>query len=150
MDILHRFEYWGDHHHPKWVDVIRIALGVFLCYKGIDFLRHTSLLISLMSGRDSFGSFFTVFLAHVVPFVHIVGGILLVIGLFTRFACLIQIPVLIGAIIFVHAAKDVLLPYSELFVTIAVLLLLVYFLIIGNGPLSFKLTEEKKRQVTDM
>jgi putative oxidoreductase len=146
MDILHRFEYWGDHHHPKWVDIIRIALGIFLCYKGIDFLRNTSLLISLMSqGRDNFGSFLTVFLAHVIPFVHIVGGIMLVLGLFTRFACLIQIPVLIGAIIFIKTASNVFLPYSELLVTITVLLLLFYFLIAGNGPLAFKIAEEKKR-----
>jgi putative oxidoreductase len=148
MDILHRFEYWGDHHHPKWVDIIRIALGIFLCYKGIDFLRNTSLLISLMSqGRDNFGSFLTVFLAHVIPFVHIVGGIMLVLGMFTRFACLIQIPVLIGAIIFIKTASNVFLPYSELLVTITVLLLLFYFLIAGNGPLAFKIAEEKKRVV---
>ncbi len=146
MDILHRFEYWGDHHHPKWVDIIRIILGVFLCYKGIDFLRNTSVLIGLMSGRASFGSFLTVLAAHVIPFLHIVGGLLLVLGLLTRFACLIQIPVLIGAIIFVHTAKDVLLPYSELIISIVVLLLLIYFLIIGNGPLSFKLAEEEKKK----
>jgi uncharacterized membrane protein YphA (DoxX/SURF4 family) len=146
MDILHRFEYWGDHHHPKWVDIVRIALGVFLVYKGIDFLRNTSLLISLMSsGRDNFGSFLTVFFAHVIPFIHIVGGIMLVLGMFTRFACLIQIPVLIGAIVFIKTANDVFLPYSELLVTIVVLLLLFYFLIAGNGPLAFKIEEEKKR-----
>lgn len=150
MDLLHRFEYWGDHHHPKWMDIIRITLGVFLCYKGIDFLRNTSELIRLMSGRSSFGSFIIVLLAHVVPFAHILGGLLLVIGLFTRFACLIQIPILIGAIIFVHTAKDVLLPYSELYISILVLLLLIYFLIVGNGPWAFKIAEEKKRQVTDV
>jgi putative oxidoreductase len=148
MDILHRFEYWGDHHHPKWVDIIRIALGIFLCYKGIDFLRNTSLLIGLMSGRPSFGSFLTVLLAHVIPFIHVVGGILLVLGLFTRFACLIQIPVLIGAIIFIKTAKDILLPYSELLVTLSVLVLLFYFLIVGNGPLAFKIAEEEKKKNT--
>lgn len=147
MDILHRFEYWGDHHHPKWVDIIRIALGIFLCYKGIDFLRNTSFLISLMSGgRDSFNSFIIVLLAHVIPFIHLVGGIMLILGLFTRFSCLIQIPVLIGAIVFIKTADQVFLPYSELLLTITVLLLLFYFLIAGNGPLAFKLEEEKKRQ----
>lgn len=146
MDLLHRFEYWGDHHHPKWIDIIRIILGIFLCYKGIDFLRNTSLLISLMSGNTSFSAFITVFLAHVIPFVHIIGGLLLVMGVLTRFASLIQIPVLIGAIIFVNAAKDVLLPYAELYVTITVLLLLIYFLIAGNGPLSLKIPEEEKKR----
>jgi hypothetical protein len=32
-----------------------------------------------------------------------------------------------------------------LLVTITVLLLLFYFLIAGNGPLAFKIAEEKKR-----
>ena len=149
MDLLHRFENWGDHHHPKWLDIIRILLGVFLCYKGIDFLRNTSVLIGLMSGIPSFGSFMVVLLAHVVPFAHILGGLLLVMGLFTRFACIIQIPILIGALIFIHAAKEVLLPYSELYITIVVLLLLIYFLIIGNGPWAFKIAEEEKRKVSN-
>jgi uncharacterized membrane protein YphA (DoxX/SURF4 family) len=98
-----------------------------------------------MSGNSSFGSFLTVLLAHIIPFVHIIGGLLLIMGILTRFACLIQIPVLIGAIIFIKQAKDVLLPYAELYITIAVLLALFYFLIAGNGPLSFKIPEEEKK-----
>jgi len=86
MDLLHRFEDWGDHHHPKWVDIVRILLGIFLCYKGIDFLMDTGVLIGLMSKGQSFDSFIIVMLAHIVPFVHILGGVLLVLGLFTRFA----------------------------------------------------------------
>ncbi len=146
MDLLHRFEYWGDNHHPKWIDIIRIILGIFLCYKGIDFLLNTSFLISLMSGSASFSSFIIVLLAHIIPFVHLVGGILLVMGILTRFACLIQIPVLICALIFVNTVKDVLLPYAELYVTITVLLALIYFLIAGNGPLSLKIPEEEKKK----
>ena len=149
MDLLHRFENWGDQHHPKWIDIVRIILGVFLCYKGIDFLMNTGVLIGLMSGIPSFGSFMVVLLAHVVPFAHILGGLLLILGLFTRFACLIQIPILIGALIFIHAAQNVLLPYSQLYITIVVLGLLIYFLIIGNGPWSLKLAEEEKRKITD-
>ena len=66
-------------------------------------------------------------------------------GILTRFACLIQIPVLIGAIIFVTAAKHVLIPYAELYVIIAVLLALFYYLIAGNGPLCLKIPEEEKK-----
>ena len=84
-------------------------------------------------------------LGHYVVFAHIVGGILSTIGLFTRFSCLIQIPILLVAVIFINISGNMLRLYSELFLSIIVLLLLLYFLIVGNGPWSFKLAEEKKR-----
>ncbi len=145
MNLLEKFEYWGDRHHPKWLDIIRIALGLFLCYKGIDFLRHTSTLISIMKSTSPFSEFVIILLGHYVTFAHILGGFFLAIGLFTRAACIIQIPILIGAIIFVNisTAMDTFAPYSELFLSIMVLLLLIYFLIIGNGPISVKLPPEE-------
>ena len=146
MNLLQKFEYWGDRHHPKWLDIIRIALGVFLLYKGIDFLRNTSDLVSLMSLRSPFGSFLIILLGHYVTFAHILGGFFLTIGMFTRAACLIQVPILIGAIIFVNSSSDVLRPYSELFLSILILLLVIYFLIVGNGPLSVKFPEEEKKR----
>lgn len=145
MNLLEKFENWGDRHHPKWLDIIRIVLGIFLCYKGVDFLRNTSDLISLMTLRSPFGSFVIILVAHYVAFAHIIGGFFLTIGMFTRAACLIQIPILIGAIIFVNisATRNAFSPYSELFLSILILLLLIYFLIIGNGPLSVKVPDEE-------
>jgi putative oxidoreductase len=145
MNLLEKFEYWGDRHHPKWLDIIRIALGKFLFWKGIDFLRNTSDLISMMELRSPFSGFVIILLGHYVAFAHIIGGFFLTIGMFTRAACLIQIPILLGAVIFVNinATKDAFSPYSELFLSIIVLLLLIYFLIIGNGPLSVKMPPEE-------
>ena len=145
MNLLEKFEYWGDRHHPKWLDIIRIVLGIFLCYKGVDFLRNTSDLISLMTLRSPFGSFVIILVAHYVAFAHVIGGLFLTIGMFTRAACLIQIPILMGAIIFVNisATRNAFSPYSELFLSILILLLLIYFLIIGNGPLSVKMPPEE-------
>jgi uncharacterized membrane protein YphA (DoxX/SURF4 family) len=146
MNLLQRFEYWGDRHHPKWMDIVRIALGIFLCYKAIDVLNNMSDLISLMSRKTSFGSFTYILAGHYAVFAHLLGGILLIFGVLTRFACLIQIPVLLGAIFFVGSNGDMLRPYSELFLSILVLLLLIYFLIAGNGPWSVKMNEEKKKE----
>ncbi len=145
MNLLEKFEYWGDRHHPKWLDLIRIALGIFLCYMGVDFLRNTSDLISVMKLTSHFGEFMIILIAHYVAFAHILGGFFLTIGMFTRAACLIQIPILLGAIIFVNinATRDAFSPYSELFLSIIILLLLVYFLIVGNGPLSVKMPPEE-------
>ena len=33
MNFLHRIQHWGDSHHPKWLDIVRIILGIFLCYE---------------------------------------------------------------------------------------------------------------------
>ena len=145
MNLLQRLEYWGDRHHPRWMDIVRIALGAFLVYKGIDFLNNMSELVGLMRNQTNFGDFAYVLAGHYAVFVHILGGILLILGVLTRFACIIQIPVILGAIFFISTNKDMLRPYSELFLTIIVLLLLIYFLIAGNGAWSVKLTEPPKR-----
>jgi len=90
-------------------------------------------------------SFWFILAGHYTVFAHIVGGICLALGVFTRFACLIQIPILLGALFFVSTNGEMLRPYSELFLTIIVLLLLIYFLIAGNGPWSVKIKEDKSR-----
>ena len=145
MTNIERIENWGNTHHPKWVDVIRIALGIFLCYKGIDFLRNMGIVNDLIANNLSYGAFFTVMLGHYIVFAHILGGIFLAIGAFTRFACLIQIPILIGAVIFVNFSHDVLRPYSGLLISVLVLLLLIYFLIAGNGHWAFSFDEKEEK-----
>jgi uncharacterized membrane protein YphA (DoxX/SURF4 family) len=147
MTILQRFEQWGDTHHPKWLDIIRILLGVFLFYKGIDFLQNLPSVKGELHNKTSFGEYTILLLGHFVVFAHIIGGILLTIGLFTRFACLIQIPILLGAIIFINSGNSAVKPYSELFLSVIVLLLLFYFLIIGNGPWALKFKENKQKHV---
>ena len=127
MNLLEKFEFWGDRHHPKWLDLIRIVLGIFLCYKGIDFLRNTGSLLSLMKISSPFSEFVIMMLGHYVTFAHIIGGLFLTIGLFTRAACLIQIPILLGAVIFINinATKEAFSPYSELFLSIIILFCLL-------------------------
>lgn len=146
MNLFQRLDKWGVSHHPKWMDIVRIILGAFLCYKGVDFLLNMSKLINLMSNRTSFGSFAYIMAGQYVVFAHIIGGIFLILGLFTRFACIIQIPILIGAIFFVNSSPEMLQPYSELIISTLVLILLIYFLIAGNGPWAFKVPEEEKKR----
>jgi putative oxidoreductase len=148
MDLMHRVEHWGDVHHPKWLDIVRIALGLFLCYQGVIFLANMSRLIYLMKATSPFGAFAYILAGHYVVFAHIVGGLLLVLGLFTRFASAIQIPILLGAVIFVNSNPEMLQPYSSLFLSIVTLALLIVFLVEGNGPLSFKVPEDPKHNST--
>jgi putative oxidoreductase len=139
MNTIDRIESWGEAHHPRWVDFVRIALGLFLIYKGVDFLRNIGDIMNLMSASStSFGSFKTVAMAHVIVVLHIMGGILIAIGLFTRLACLVQIPILLGAVLFINLSGSLKQPTGELVLSIVVLGLLIYFLIVGNGPLSYE------------
>jgi len=138
MNYLKRLESWGDSHHPKWLDLVRIALGIFLCFKGIQFYNNMGTMMNLMANKTSFDSFVVVMLSHYIVFAHLLGGFLLALGLLTRFACLIQIPILLGAVILINSSPDLLRPFSELLISIVVLALLIYFLIVGNGPWSFQ------------
>jgi putative oxidoreductase len=131
MNLVQRVEHWGDTHHPQWLDVIRILLGIFLCYKGIDFLMNMGNMLSLITNRMSFGSFTSMLMSNYISFAHLLGGILLILGVLTRFACLIQIPILLGAVFFVNST--LYRPFSEELQSIVVLLLLILFLIVGNG-----------------
>ena len=134
MNYVQRLEHWGDTHHPKWIDLLRIVLGVFLCIKGVEFGRNLGGLETMMSRQVPFSSLMLVFISHYILFAHTMGGFLLATGLLTRLACLIQIPVLLGAIIFVNAS--IMRSFPEMFLSILILLLLIYFLIVGSGPWS--------------
>src|SRR5215216_3232011 len=113
MNLVQRLEHWGDTHHPKWLDLLRIALGIFLCFKGIEFYNSIGTMMNLMNSRfESFGSLALVIIGHYIIFAHILGGFLLILGLLTRFACLIQIPVLLGAVFFVNISRDMMRPFS--------------------------------------
>jgi uncharacterized membrane protein YphA (DoxX/SURF4 family) len=127
MNYVERLEHWGDAHHPKWLDFVRIALGLFLLLKGVEFANNMNQLMARMSSLP-FGNLMMVFLAHYVLFAHMLGGVLLTTGLLTRLACLIQIPVLIVAVF-----TNIFHQFSELTLSLLVLVLLVYFLIIGSG-----------------
>lgn len=144
MNYLQRLEHWGDTHHPKWVDLVRIGLGIFLCYKGVAFASNMGDVMDLMKGNVPFSGLLLLLAGHYIIYAHIAGGFLLAIGMLTRVACLIQIPVLLGALIFINANEGLLKPFSELLLSIAVLAGLIYFLIIGSGPWSWDKMSEKE------
>ncbi len=146
MTYLQRLEHWGDTHHPKWLDILRIALGLFLCFKGVEFANNMNRLMGMMTTQVPFSSFTLTLLSHHILFAHLLGGVLMTVGLLTRFAALIQIPVLLGAIVFINTSPDIMGRFSEIFFSIVILLLLVYFLIVGSGPWSIDAVMKKEQK----
>jgi putative oxidoreductase len=150
MNLLQRLEYWGDRHHPKWADILRFGLGIFLCYKGIEFLENMGTLINQMRGFLPNSYFALSILGHYIVFAHLVGGLMLAFGFGTRVACILQIPILIGAIFFINSAEGMFHSYSQLIITVVCLLGLIYFLIVGNGPWAVSFDEKEDRRGRDL
>jgi putative oxidoreductase len=134
MNYAKRLTLWGERHHPLWVDFVRIALGIFLLVKGVEFARNDEYINGLLRNQDAFDSMPSVLLAHFIIFAHIVGGFLIATGLLTRLACAVNIPILLGALLFVN--WDAMHYLALLPVSLITLLLLVYFLVAGSGRLS--------------
>ncbi|UKJ06041.1 DoxX family protein [Solitalea lacus] len=133
MNLVQKAEHWGDTHHTRWLDAIRFLLGVFIFIKGITFVSDMKPLQDLMSLRFSY---IPVFIVHYVAFAHLVFGPFIAIGLLTRFSCAVQIPILLGAVFFINMAPGFDIINSELWLSIIVLSLLIFFFISGSGPLS--------------
>jgi putative oxidoreductase len=136
MNAITKIENWADSHHPQWIDFVRILLGLFILYKGILFISDTGALLSMMKSVDL--QFVNLGLAHYVAFSHLVGGVLIAMGLITRIAILFQIPILLGAVFLVNI-QDGLIAVSnnlEFEFSVIVLILLIVFLIFGSGKFS--------------
>ncbi|WP_192347262.1 DoxX family protein [Algoriphagus sp. Y33] len=136
MDSITKIESWADRHHPKWIDFLRIVLGLFILYKGLLFISDTGALMDLMKNKDL--QFFNLGLAHYVAFAHLVGGLLIALGLVTRFAVIFQIPILLVAVFFVNINAGFLSAANnlEFELSLLVLILLIVFLIYGSGKFS--------------
>ncbi|MFD2247817.1 DoxX family protein [Pontibacter ruber] len=141
---MHRVERWADTHHPIWIDFIRIALGVYIFAKGIMFIQDTQALQHIM--RNSQFEWVSFGMAHYVAFAHLVGGLLIAMGLLTRVAILFQLPILIGAVFFINPQRGFYSENTELWSSIIVLILLLFFLVWGSGRFSVdRLIRKPKR-----
>ncbi len=134
MSLLHQMNEWSKKHHPKWLVVLRVILGFSLFLKGVGFIQNSVLLSGVISQATAINS--APWLATVIPWLHLFGGSMILAGLFTRLSCLLQIPILLGAILFVHAGQGVFSGGSDLLFTVMVFVLLIFFFIEGGGPLS--------------
>ena len=134
MSLFHQMNEWSSKHHPKWLVVLRIVLGFSLFIKGFGFIQNNVELTSYFSETSYFQK--ATWLNTIIPWIHLLGGSMILVGLFTRFWTLIQIPILLGAIFFVNTKTGIFAGESDLLFPIIILVLLVFFFIEGGGPLS--------------
>ena len=133
MSLLHQRSLSGK-NVPNWVVILRLVLGICLVYKGIDFIQNKDQLISYFEHSKTLSNFIG-FIA-ILPWVHIIGGLLIFLGLFTRLFSLIQVPILLGAIVFVNMTESAKGAQSELPFSFLMLVLVIVFFIEGGGFMS--------------
>jgi len=136
MNRIHQIEQWGDAHHPKVFDLIRIALGVFLLWKGLAFMDNTENLKEMIENQQAihFSPGILMALVYYVTFAHLAGGTLIALGTLTRLACIIQIPIVFAAVFLTGIFEE---PINALlWPSLVALALLSLFMVIGSGPWS--------------
>lgn len=134
---MQRFIAWADAHREYWLDCVRIYLGLGLFARGLILITNTSpgYFVDLLqrSGQPWITSGI---LLHYVMVAHFVGGLLLTIGFLTRIAALVQIPILVGAVFFIHRQDGLFALGQSLEFSALVLFMLCVFLVAGAGKLS--------------
>jgi len=147
MKLLTQIKNWTENHNPKWLALLRVALGAILLLRGVAFLNNLPELERMINDNNL--SDYKNLLKNALPWVHIVGGFLIIIGIFTRFAAFVQIPVLLAIVILITNKSDVFAVETNLGFTIFILLLLLLFVLEGSGTLSlagyFKEEEEAEK-----
>lgn len=148
MSVITDVERWGNNHRPGFLDVFRIVLGLFITYKGLYFIMHMNELEMTTSGINVW--FAGAVLAHYVIFAHILGGPLIIFGLFSRIACALQIPILLGAVFLVNYPKGFLSigQHMELWLSIVVLVGLVVIMVFGAGRYSIDAKRRKELEAS--
>lgn len=116
------------------LDVIRIYLGIGLMVRGALFISHPEALMEFLKRTHSW--FVPLAVSQYVVAAHLCGGILLALGLGTRLAAAVQIPPLLGAVLFVHAHEGLLTAGQSLEFAALVLAMLSAFAVFGAGHLS--------------
>lgn len=124
-------------NQSKWLPLLRIVLGIILILKGISFFKDSAKLETMMQtpGLHIINNNASAF-AFFITYFNILGGLFIIAGLFTRWLAMLQIPILVGAIIFVNSEAGMNFSNPDLIISIVVLILLFVFVIKGSGPIS--------------
>lgn len=136
---------WIQDNSDIFFDLIRIYIGVGLFVRGLLALFDPSFLTEWMAMFGVTGAAAEAARLYLIT-AHLIGGLLLTVGFLTRIAALINIPVLLGAVFFIHypqglAATDQSLEFSAL-----VLFLLTLFFLRGSGRLSLTVWFQSRSQ----
>ena len=136
---------WLDNNQNLAYSLIRVFLGIALFVRGWIFFADPGTVTELAREETLFMWFSYVTLGHLL------GGLFLMVGLQTRLAALLQVPILFGAVFIVHADQNLAAVGQSLELSVMVLILLIVYTLFGSGSfsldnyLTLKRTENKAK-----
>jgi uncharacterized membrane protein YphA (DoxX/SURF4 family) len=120
---------WLSTHQNVAYSFIRIFLGTALFVRGLILVSNPEAMLELAGGREMFIWF------SYISIGHLIGGLLIMTGLFTRIGAFFQIPILIGAV-FVVSDKSLVMGGQSIELATMVLFLLLVCFVFGGGSYS--------------
>ncbi len=128
MEAITKWNRWANAHTNFFTTALRVLFGVFIFFKGILFLDQTEYLLLIFKTVSGKGAYFI--LVHYVAIAHLCGGVFIVLGLLTRLAALIQIPILAGAVAvnFIGA-----MDFASLVQATVAFFVCMFFFLYGSG-----------------
>lgn len=121
---------------PNWFTFLRIALGIIIIWKGINFIRNTAVAESLIEQTGvGFFSENAGLLAYVITYLSLLCGLFILIGFITRISAMVMIPVLVVAVFFINIRRldD---NIFEFILSLVALALLILFAVKKSGRFS--------------
>lgn len=128
MGAIKSLNKWANAHTYYPIDILRIALGVFLFLKGVQFMQNQQVLGEHFEAIENITG--GMLLLHLIIPAHFVGGVLIVFGLLTRWAVAIHIPILIGAVVINFTGE---MNVTNLTLATITLFVCIFFLFYGSG-----------------
>ncbi len=128
MERIKALNKWANAHSYIPLDLLRVALGVFLFVKAANFMADSQYLAEIIKPLQGMGG--AMMAIHYVAPAHFVGGVLIAAGLLTRWAVIAQLPILIGAIAINFLG---VMDIANLLTSSIVFLICVFFVFYGSG-----------------
>ncbi|RLD24182.1 MAG: DoxX family protein [Bacteroidetes bacterium] len=130
MEKINSILKWLDDNQNLAYSLIRFFLGTALFVRGWIFFADPGT-VTEMAREESLYMWFSY-----VTLGHLIGGFLLMIGLLSRVAALVQIPILFGAVFIVNAGQNLASINQSLELAVMVLVLLIVYFLFGSGGFS--------------
>lgn len=111
--------------------LLRVFLGMALLVRGVLVIQDPNALHRMLDSADWAIPFL---MAHLIAMAHILGGALLGLGLATRMAACLQIPILAAAVVLFHLNEGLASPGQSLELAALVLVMLCVYAVFGSGP----------------
>ena len=133
MDIAHNVHQRHDVRFTFLNLALRLTLGLLLMLKGLYFVSNSQLLENIILESNAASA--VNFLVSYITFANLFGGVFIMLGLLTKIAVIIQIPIVAGALYY-NITPHTFGTGAELLLSIVVMVLLIYVLLSKVGPIS--------------